>query len=76
MLAVWEPEGPKLYAVEPNGTGYEYYGCALGKAKQQAKTMIEALDLETLTCRQAVEEIAKMLHQVVSSQVIYIHSGA
>ena len=41
MLAVWEPEGPKLYAVEPNGTGYEYYGCALGKAKQQAKTMIE-----------------------------------
>ena len=64
MLAVWEEEGPALYALEPDGSGYKYYGCALGKAKQQAKTMIEALNLETLTCRQAVEEIAKMLHQV------------
>ena len=64
MLAVWGEEGPELYSVEPDGSGYKYYGCALGKAKQQAKTMIESLNLEELTCRQAVEEIAKMLHQV------------
>ena len=64
MLAVWEVEGPALYTVEPDGSGYKYFGCALGKAKQQAKTMIESLNLEELTCRQAVEEIAKMLHQV------------
>lgn len=41
MLAVWDIDGPALYAVEPNGSGYKYYGCALGKARQQAKTSIE-----------------------------------
>ena len=64
MLAVWGEEGPELFALEPDGSCYKYYGCALGKAKQQAKTMIESLNLEELTCRAAVLEIAKMLHQV------------
>lgn len=62
MIATWDEDGPALYVVEPDGSGYKYYGCALGKAKQQARTMIETLKLEELTCRQAVVEIAKILH--------------
>ena len=63
MFACWDAtEGPSLYVTEPDGSGYKYFGCALGKAKQQARTMIESLNLEELTCREAVVEIAKMLH--------------
>jgi len=63
LLAIWDTDGPALYSIEPNGEAYRYFGCALGKAKQQAKTMIESLKLEELTCRQAVFEVAKMIHQ-------------
>lgn len=51
MIACWDEAGPSLYVVEPDGSGYKYYGCALGKAKQQARTMIESLDLSELTVR-------------------------
>ena len=37
-----------------------YFGTAVGKGRQGAKTDIERLDLKELTCRQAVTEIAKM----------------
>jgi len=68
ILATWEMDGPSLYCVEPNGDGYKYYGCALGKAKQQAKTMIENfIGANEITCREAVVEIAKMLHTVHDS---------
>jgi len=63
LLAIWDGDGPALFSIEPNGETYRYYGCALGKAKQQAKTMIESLKLDELTCKQAVFEIAKMIHQ-------------
>ena len=38
-----------------------YFGAAIGKAKQNAKTEIEKLKLKDLTCRQLVKEAAKML---------------
>lgn len=37
-----------------------YYGCAAGKAKQNAKTEIEKLKLENMTCKEAIKEVAKM----------------
>lgn len=37
-----------------------YFGCAVGKAKQNAKTEIEKLKLKDLTCRELVKEAAKM----------------
>ena len=40
-----------------------YKCCATGKGKSFAKTEIEKLDFSTLTCREAVNEIVRILHQ-------------
>lgn len=37
-----------------------YFGCAIGKAKQTAKTEIEKLNLKTMTCKELIKEAAKM----------------
>uniref|UniRef100_A0AAY3ZWI8 Proteasome subunit alpha type n=1 Tax=Denticeps clupeoides TaxID=299321 RepID=A0AAY3ZWI8_9TELE len=42
-----EDDGPQLYMVDPSGISYGYWGCAIGKAKQAAKTEIEKLQVTT-----------------------------
>lgn len=37
-----------------------FYGCAIGKGRQVAKTEIEKLKLTEITCREAVKEAARM----------------
>jgi 20S proteasome subunit alpha 7 len=37
-----------------------YFGCAVGKAKQAAKTEIEKLKLPDMTCKELVKEAARM----------------
>ncbi len=37
-----------------------YFGTAIGKGRQSAKTDIEKLKLTELSCRQGVVEVAKM----------------
>lgn len=56
--------GPALYAIDPSGAAHRYYGTAVGKGRQAAKTAIERLDLGGLTCAQGVVEVAKILHSV------------
>jgi len=53
-----------LYMIEPSGTFFGYHGCAVGKAKQNAKTEIEKLKLETMTCAEAVKEVARIIYVV------------
>uniref|UniRef100_A0AAX7T9E4 Proteasome subunit alpha type-3 n=1 Tax=Astatotilapia calliptera TaxID=8154 RepID=A0AAX7T9E4_ASTCA len=38
-------DGSQLYMVDPSGISYGYWGCAIGKAKQAAKTEIEKLQV-------------------------------
>lgn len=57
-------EGPELYMIEPSGVYYGYKGSAIGKAKQNAKVEIEKLNLEEMTCREAVNEVAKIVYNV------------
>lgn len=57
-------DGPQLYCIEPSGTSYGYYGIGIGKAKQAAKTEIEKLKLNELTCEQLVKEAAKIIYVV------------
>jgi len=56
--------GPQLYMVEPSGTAHRYFGTAVGKGRQAAKTEIERLKLEEMTCREAVVEVAKIIYSV------------
>jgi len=57
-------EGPSLFCVEPSGVHWGYRGCAIGKGRQLANTEIEKLKLEEMTCREAVEEAARIVYAV------------
>ncbi|KAI1304931.1 Proteasome subunit alpha type-3 [Halotydeus destructor] len=57
-------DGPSLYCLEPSGLSYGYFGCAIGKAKQSAKTEIEKLSLKELSCKDLIKEAAKIIYQV------------
>jgi len=65
VIADWSEEnGAEMYMIDPSGLSLGYLGCAVGKAKQSAKTEIEKLKLGELTCRQLTGEAAKIIHQV------------
>ena len=53
-----------MYCIEPSGTSYGYWGCAAGKAKQAAKTEIEKLDLKNKSCKDLINEAAKIIYMV------------
>ncbi|KAB0342377.1 hypothetical protein FD754_019303, partial [Muntiacus muntjak] len=65
-------DGAQLYMIDPSGVSYGYWGCAIGKARQAAKTEIEKLQLLLsnifpismsweMTCRDVVKEVAKII---------------
>lgn len=65
IISSWSEEtGPEMYMIDPSGTSLGYLGCAVGKAKQSAKTEIEKLKLADLNCEQLTVEAAKIIHQV------------
>ncbi|XP_076320780.1 proteasome alpha7 subunit isoform X1 [Tachypleus tridentatus] len=64
LMAASEPDGPQLYCVDPSGISWGYYGCAIGKAKQAAKTEIEKLKVKEMTCRELVKEAAKIIYVI------------
>jgi len=64
IVAAHDPERKEhqLYMIEPSGVNFRFFGAALGKGRQGAKTEIEKLDLSTLTCRAALKEVARIIH--------------
>ena len=65
LVGSWDEfDGPQLYCMEPSGHSYGYFGIGIGKAKQAAKTEIEKLKLNELTCEQLVKEAAKIVYMV------------
>ena len=65
MLGTWDSvNGSKLMEIDPSGTARGYYGCAVGKGKQNAKTELEKLNLSSMSCRQLVKEAAKVIYSV------------
>jgi len=55
-------DGPTLYCVDPSGVSYGYSGCAVGKARQTAKTEMEKLKLSQMTCKELIKEAAKIIY--------------
>jgi 20S proteasome subunit alpha 7 len=58
-----EEKAACLHLVEPSGNSHAYFGVAVGKGKQAAKTELEKLNLHKtkLSPTQAVQEICKIL---------------
>ena len=66
LMSSWDPlDGPSLYCLEPSGHNYGFFGCAIGKAKQAARTEIEKLKLKELPCKELIKEAAKIIYQVI-----------
>lgn len=64
ILGSYEADGPVMYMIDPSGVSYGYLGCAVGKAKQAAKTEIEKLKLKDMTCQELVKEAARIIYLV------------
>jgi len=65
LLATYDEEkGPCLYMIDPSGTSYGYTACCIGKGKQNGKTELDKLDFTNMTCKQAVNEIARMIYTI------------
>lgn len=65
LLASYDKkDGPAMYVVDPSGVSHGYFGCAIGKAKQNAKTEIEKLKLSTLSMEQLAKEAARIIYVV------------
>ncbi|KAJ3327750.1 hypothetical protein HDU76_011191 [Blyttiomyces sp. JEL0837] len=64
ILATNDKTGPGLYVIEPSGVYYGYFGCAVGKGRQVAKTEIEKLKLTQLSAREAIKEAARIIYTV------------
>jgi len=59
-----EANKPELYLIEPSGVSYRYKGASIGKHKQGAKTELDRIKYDDVTCREAVKEIAKMIYKL------------
>ena len=64
IVGIVDKAGPSIYMIEPSGVYWGYRGCATGKGRQLAKTEIEKLDLENMTCEEAVKHAALIIHTV------------
>jgi len=56
--------GPAMFMIDPSGVYHGYYGCALGKAKQAAKTEMEKIKFKEMSCKELIKEAAKIIHVV------------
>ncbi|CAM6030951.1 unnamed protein product [Sphagnum balticum] len=64
ILGGYDRDGPQLYMIEPSGVAYRYFGAAVGKGRQAAKTAIEKLKLSEMTCREGIIAVAKIIYEV------------
>jgi 20S proteasome subunit alpha 7 len=61
LLAAVDDDGPSLHMIEPSGVAYRYVATAIGKNRAAAKSELEKLKFDRLTCEQAVAEVARIL---------------
>ena len=50
-----------MFVIEPSGVSFGYYGCAIGKAKETAKTEIEKIKMKDMSVKDLVKEVAKII---------------
>lgn len=50
-----------LHMVSSKGVTYRFFGAAIGKGRQAATTELEKLQLEDLTCEEALEAVAEII---------------
>ncbi|XP_055692097.1 proteasome subunit alpha type-3 [Lutzomyia longipalpis] len=56
--------GPEMYMIDPSGVSSGYFGCAMGKAKQAAKTEIEKINLGDVSMEDLLINASKIIYQL------------
>jgi 20S proteasome subunit alpha 7 len=56
--------GPHLFMIDPSGVSWGYKACAVGKAKQAAKTELEKLKMSDMTLAELVKEATRIIYAV------------
>lgn len=64
LMGSYDDNTPQLFMIEPSGVSHGYFGCATGKAKQNAKTEIEKIKMKDMSIRDLVKEVAKIIYVV------------
>lgn len=70
ILAGYDEDTKKtsLWMAGPDGVCLKYYGCAIGKGVQAAKTEMESKKLTERTCADSLKDLAKILHLTHDSE--------
>ncbi|XP_041055626.1 proteasome subunit alpha type-3-like [Carcharodon carcharias] len=64
MGSYGKDNGAQMYVIDPSAVLHGYWGCAIGKAKEEANTEIEKLQMKDMTCREVFKEAAKIIYIV------------
>lgn len=64
LVASYGDDGPSLHMIEPSGVYYKYYATAIGKHTRSAKSELEKLNFEELTCREALQHVATLVYKL------------
>lgn len=56
--------GPQLFMTDPSGVSWGYNACAVGKAKQAAKTELEKLKMAEMSISELVKEATRIIYSV------------
>eukprot|EP01015_Nassula_variabilis_P030725 TRINITY_DN679_c0_g1_i12.p1 TRINITY_DN679_c0_g1~~TRINITY_DN679_c0_g1_i12.p1 ORF type:complete len:249 (-),score=34.64 TRINITY_DN679_c0_g1_i12:94-840(-) len=62
IIGSYDASGPSLFMYESNGVCVGYHACAIGKGKQTARSELEKRDFKSMTCREALQQIAKIIN--------------
>lgn len=62
IVASHDFDGFHLHMIEPSGLALGYHACAIGKGKQLARSELEKREFKTMTCKEALFYVIKLLH--------------
>jgi len=63
LLANYDKDGPALYMIDPSGLSQKYFATAIGKHMRSCKTELEKIDFKSITVREAVKEVARIIYK-------------
>lgn len=64
ILGSYMPDGPQLYCIETSGAVAGYFGCAIGKAAEAARSKMENVDFKNTSITQLVKDATRIIYSL------------
>ena len=68
IMGAYMPDGPQLYCIQPSGEAQGFFGCAIGKDADEAKSEMEDIDFKSTSIVELVKEAARVIYAVVDDE--------